>query len=90
MKLTQTKCAKTKMLSHIEGQKCLSVSVWVLEKKMFTMQAIIGITEEVLDSVKKKEAVLCVLSKTFHSIDREISVNKLEKYGFREVTQQLI
>lgn len=79
-----------RLVSFIEKYNLLSDSQYGFRQNRSTSLALIDLTEEITDGIEKNTFVIGMLidlQKAFDTINHNILIDKLEKYGIRGLTK---
>ena len=80
-------------MAFMDSNQILYKSQYGFRKEMSTLLAIIGLVEEITNSLAKHEATVGVfidLKKAFDTVDHRILIDKLCHYGIRDTSNKWI
>ena len=82
-----------RMIEHINANDILSAHQFGFRKHMSTLDAIIHLTEFIYDALNGKKSSLNILidySRAFDTVNHEILLNKLKRYGVQGMALKLL
>ena len=87
------KCIKSRLMSFLSMNSIFTSSQFGFRPGLSTQDAIVHVMDKIYDNLNKKLSTIGVFidfSKAFDTINREILITKLEKYGIRGIALNLM
>ena len=87
------KCMKSRLTAFIDKYSIVNAGQFGFQRGVSTQDAILQITEQIYESLNKNSSAIGIFidfSKAFDTINRNILLKKLEKYGIRGLPLRLL